>query len=125
MNNRVKRLYLGWLCSKVDSDNQEFSYNKLLEILHKKEFYWTVNNDDNRCEDGKELRLRFKEEAREETIDYLNKSCSVLEVLVALMFRFDELMFEPETEEEEKRRPAKWFWEMLDNVYLTKYTDEV
>ena len=120
----VKVSYFAWLLDKIDSENRDDRYLVLLDILHSKEFYWLISNDDNRLQDGKELRITFSEEIGIKNIKSLNNPCSVLEMLVALMFRFDDTMPEPENKKEKKERPSKWFWEMLDNCGLTKYTDE-
>jgi hypothetical protein len=122
MKINVRKRYFEWLLDKIDM--REHNHHILVDILHIKEFYWTISNDDNRLQDGKELRINFSEETGIRKIESLNRPCSVLEVLVGMMFRFDNAMPDPETEEEEKERPSKWFWEMLENCGLAKYDDD-
>lgn len=118
MRRRANDLYFEWLCSKADrrvsnSMQDDFSIS-LLRTLHDKEFYWTVPNDDNRCSDGEHLRTKFEEETGFDTYGYLDKPCSMLEMLVALAIRFEDAMYEPGTRD----RTSVWFWEMCENAGL-------
>ena len=53
--------YFEFLCSIVDEDGSR-EYDKLLSELHGIDFYSLIPNDDNRGEDGKQLRERFEDE---------------------------------------------------------------
>ncbi len=91
----------------------------LLPYLFDRPFTWSfkIPTDANRAKDGLMLRDRYANE----TGDYLLYSdkaepCSILEMLVALSIRIEEdIMAEPGDE-----HPEKWFWEMLDNLGLTR-----
>lgn len=74
-------------------------------------FEWLIANDDNRLEDGLELRIEFGLDLQK----FAYIPCSVLEVLVALARR---LAFE--TGEED----AEWFWRMIANLGLGHMSDE-
>jgi hypothetical protein len=105
------------------------SYLLLALALRKKEFYWTVPNDDNRGIDGKFLRDCFRSLSSEyDDADALDGPCNMLELLIGLARRMDDTMQDPEGPTgamSEEDRVARWFWEILGNVGLDYYTDEV
>lgn len=112
-------LYFEWLYSQVSSlrlKNPARTYWSLTRDLYTKEFVWLVPNDDNRKEDGRNLRYEFVElhEIRNPDPDWLGLGCSMLEMLIALTRR---LAFEAEGESRD------WFWHLLTNVDLQKYSD--
>lgn len=120
MAKPLDEAYLSWLYSKVASTrerNPSRTYWNLLRQLYKKEFVWIIPNDDNRIEDGKELRWEFLREANINEIDnteWMSLGCSVLELLIALSRR---VSFETDD-------PASyWFWEMLNNLGLGDISD--
>lgn len=123
MSALLDELYFEWLYSQVCSvkrKNPARTYWKLFKILFTKEFVWFVPNDDNRVEDGKELRWDFlrskKMEPDDIDKDWLQMGCSMLELFVGLSRR---LAFETSAD------PEEWFWELLDNLDLRKYNDSV
>jgi hypothetical protein len=113
--------YFDWLYSQVCSVEVDpfFSYRGLLNIMYVKPYMWMVPNDDNREEDGKDLRFEFLEEegiqpnARD--THWLELQCSVLEFLVALARLF---AFEADGSVEQR------FMELLENLGLDQYNDE-
>lgn len=110
----VESAYFDWLCGLVSSTtnpNPERSYTLLLEQMHRKRFIWFVPNDDNRVEDGRELRYEFLNEAVEE-----DEVCSFLEMLIALSRRV--------CYEASWGSPLEWFWHLSDNLGLRQYNDE-
>lgn len=114
----LEELYLEWLYDQVGSvrtRNPSKGYWSLLRQLHRKEFVWILPNDDNRIEDGRDLRLEFMS-VYGSRIDpnWLNVGCSFLEMLIALSRR---LAFEAEGE------PREWFWQLIDNMELYDCTD--
>ena len=113
--------YFDWLVSFVAPDFvASDSYQNVLYALYKKDFRWFVHNDDNRAEDGLDLRLRFEDDTSE-TCDKVGP-CSVLEMMIALAIRCEnELMYDPE----EGDRTDQWFWTMMDNLKLNYLTDDV
>jgi hypothetical protein len=111
--------YFQWLCEKVNIDTEDKSYWLLAKALHSKEFYSTVPNDDNRGNDGKKLREQYSEENGNCPFDPIDGPCTMLEMLIALSERFEDIMSDPE----EYDRTSKWFWEMLKNLGLDTYED--
>jgi hypothetical protein len=75
-----------------------------------------VHNDDNRGEDGKQLRVEFLEVFGIDEGDdiWVDADASMLEVLVALSRR---VSFESYS------TPANWFWKLIANLDLSHYTD--
>ena len=117
----LDELYLTWLYNQVGSVKAKRSsrtYWSLLRQLYTKEFVWFVPNDDNRAEDGKELRYEFINDEGLEDVDpeWVTLGCSMLELLIGLSRR---LTFETD------REPQYWFWEMLKNIGLESYNDKV
>ena len=114
----LDELYFRWLYSQVGSveaTNRSKTYWKLLKQLHIKEFVWIVPNDDNRAEDGRDLRLEFlDEEGVTPSSDWLRLGCSMFELLVGLSRR---LSFQADGE------PRGWFWHLMDNLGLRIYSD--
>lgn len=119
MSEPLDELYLTWLYSQVDTltkKNPSHTHWKLLKQLYTKEFIWIVPNDDNRLEDGRDLRQEFVEDTNPDVdSNWMNLGCSMLEMLVALARR---LSFET-------GRPVRnWFWEFLFNLHIVEYTDD-
>ena len=104
--------------------------------LHATEFIYLIRNDQNRAEDGINLRYRFaKNVYPSESVGFilecLDGPCSVLEMMLALANRCEEdYMDDPEFGD----RTAQWFWGMITNLnlgsmidvwYDKQYVDEV
>ena len=119
MNERLDKQYFKWLyknvCSLRDRDPSR-SYWTLLDQLLRKEFVWLVPNDDNRAEDGRNLRLEFLDSQRSSYVDsdWMRLGCSMLELLIGISRR---LSFETE------RNSREWFWELIENLELDEYND--
>lgn len=88
-----------------------------MQLMHKKEFVWIVPNDDNRAEDGRDLRREFIDQTnvKIENQDWLRLGCSMFELLLGLSRR---LAFEGDGE------PSGWFWHLMDNLGLRIYSDQ-
>lgn len=117
----LDELYFTWLYSKVASTrykNPTRTYWSLFRKLFTKEFVWLIPNDDNRVEDGRDLRLEFLSEEGIEDVDpaWLDLGCSMFELLLGLSRR---LSFEAEGE------PRAWFWLLLENLQLETYNDDL
>jgi len=115
----LDELYLNWLYAQVADSSVDVpsrTYWRLLKLLYTKEFVWFVPNDDNRIEDGKDLRCEFADQERLKIVDrgWMRLGCSFLELLIALSRR---LAFEADGE------PRDWFWHMLENIGLHIYND--
>jgi hypothetical protein len=109
-----------WLSSQVgsvDVKNLSKRYWKLLRFLYQKEFTWSdIEMDDNRAEDGKDLRRDFLRETGT-TMDepgWLELPCSMLELLIALSCKLE---FQSEIE------TCEWFWILIENIGLLECTD--
>ena len=108
--NHVDYEYYEWLISQIRIRNDK-SYRDLFEIMHNLEFHWTVPNDDNRVEDGLDLRIEFLNER----ILTLNLgTVTMLEILVSLSRRAAFTA---------GGTPADWAWKLLKNLELTKKPD--
>jgi hypothetical protein len=120
MAEPIEDLYLNWLYAKVAySDapsSPSVSYHKLLQALHSIEFVWVIAMDENRAQDGLELRKDFITQAhiRDVPEDWYNLPCSVLEMLIAFSRRAS---FETEYSS------VEWFWMFLTNVGLAEQHD--
>ena len=125
--DRVNDEYFEWLCKMIDSRrfSKHVSYRKLLMHLHDIEFRYSIPKDQNRAEDGIDLRYRFAlvigyEDRTEVITDILDGPCSVLEMMVALVIRCEEgIMDDPSIGD----RTSQWFWGMIANLGLGGMTD--
>lgn len=117
MNEHTRSIegdYFDWLVSQVGSTtnpNPARTYYQLLEQMHLKRFIWFIPNDDNRVEDGRELRYEFMNGPSEG-----DEYCTFLEMLIALSRR---VAFEASYS-----APIEWFWHLAENLGLRKYNDE-
>lgn len=117
--------YFEWLCGIVFDRRylEGRSYSKLFELLHSVDFEVLIGMDQNRAEDGIDLRYRFGDEKGyiqamiASLIDIV--PCSVLEMMVALSFQCENIMDDPE----KGNRLSKWFWIMIDNLGLGSMDD--
>lgn len=110
--------YFQWLYAQVAPvrlKNPARTYWSLLRQLHDKEFVYFVPNDDNRAEDGKQLRHEFVEESTGVADEgWFHYGCSVLEMLIALARRLYFLA---------DRDVSYWFWHLINNLQLTQFND--
>ena len=118
----LENLYFNWLCAKViDIRNHTptLTYWTLFRTLQGTEFVWILSGDDNRAEDGLDLRGEFLLEAdipdNQENLEWRHfHGCSILEMFIAFSKRA-ELMTE---------LPAKdWFWEFMENLGFKDFND--
>jgi len=122
--DEVVKGYFDWLLEAVTCDlYAPGDYWYLLDILFDTEFYWTLDRDSNRADDGMHLRLLYSQEHPVEGHKLLRSMpefCTVLEMLIALAKRCEnEVMYDPDQGD----RTALWFWIMLENLGLTSYND--
>ena len=114
----IEEVYFNWLYSKVASvavPTPSTSYWTLLRDLHATEFVWLLSGDDNRAEDGLDIRKEFLIESRlDQEPAWLDIGCSVLEMLIAFSRRAS---FETD------RDPREWFWIFLTNLKLAELND--
>lgn len=118
MDEPLEEIYFKWLCAKVVKPKvptPSLTYWKLLRILHHTEFVWTLSGDDNRAEDGRDLRYHFLVEAGlndDGEMDHV--PCSVLEMLLALIDRAEFMTSVP---------AKQWFWYIMENLGLEECND--
>jgi hypothetical protein len=106
--------YYGWLVSQIEVEygrRTSKQYDGLFTWLYQKEFVWVIANDDNRVEDGLDLRTEFLGGGH---YDVLQQGVSILEVLVALSRR---LAFNADGD------ASKWAWQLVVNLGLDKKSD--
>lgn len=113
--------YGEWLIRRVGFVKK--GYSKLFKALHDTEFYWTIDRDRNRAEDGIDLRNEYLSERLGEgslgVEDPFRRECSVLEMLVALAIRVeDEFIGAPGDE-----HPDRFFFDMLKNLDFDYMSD--
>lgn len=121
--DRINDEYFEWLCELVDLKRfaKHVSYRKLLAHLHLIEFTWFIPFDDNRADDGVQLRRRFGLERNDLSIqNYLRGPCSVLEMMVALAVRCEDWIMDDDLM---GNRAGQWFWGMVHNLGLSPMTD--
>lgn len=120
MSALLDELYLTWLYSQtgsVKTRSTERTYWHLLRLLFTKEFVWFVPNDDNRAEDGKDLRNEFLLDHNIDDVDelWMREPCSFLEMLVGLSRRLAYIAYAEDARD--------WFWHLVDNMDLSRFTD--
>lgn len=117
MNEPLEETYFNWLCEKVVSGHETARYQTVLRTLHNTEFVWMISGDDNRAEDGKNLRAEFLLELDipDDPVWRIEPGCTVLEMLIAFSRRA----------EWQNDMPAKqWFWIFIVNLGLIECYDE-
>lgn len=113
--------YFRWLSAKVEynpwrgESTPSNSYDRLFRKMHQFPFSWTVTGDDNREQDGVDLRYEFlRVSGRRPSEDWLQMPASVFEVLISFSriasYETGELM-------------SFWFWHMLDNLGFREQTN--
>lgn len=116
--------YFDWLSGIVSKPkvSKRLSYRKLLVFLHNTEFRYTIDMDENRAEDGKDLRYRYaRESGWPDVPDCLEGPCSVLEMMIALAIRCEEWIMD---NTEYGNRTDQWFWGMVTSLGLGSMNDE-
>lgn len=124
---QLRRKYLDWIVEKIEYDKVDWNdYNLLIRELHRTTFVWSDETpelamDENRAKDGEYLRVMFEMETGyriADLYDDIGKECSMLEMMVALSIRIDNEIMGVGYEEY-----GQWFYAMLKNLRLLKYTD--
>ena len=121
--DRVNDEYFEWLCELIDIRRfaRSVGYRKLLAHLHNIEFTWIIPLDDNRADDGIQLRRRFALRQQDITLtDYILGPCSVFEMMVALANRCEESTMD---DAQLGNRTGQWFWGMIHSLGLSSMTD--
>lgn len=96
-------------------------YSRLFEVLHNTDFKWLIHRDQNRYEDGVELRDEYAGEMGSYSMEvaeaFFDRNCSVLEMMIALAIRVDDNIIGDPDEE----HPEVFFMEMLKNLGLDRF----
>lgn len=110
--------YFDWLTGLVaegGNSGRVKEYSDMLEFLFYQVFLFTVPNDDNRSDDGCELRKKFESRTGSRLgRQTFYRACTVLEMMIGVAERMAFFIFDPEKSEEPDA--ACCFWEMIDNV---------
>lgn len=118
MEEPLENLYFNWLCAKVnrvDHPTPSLTYWNLFRQLHSTEYIWIISGDDNRAEEGIELRSEFITESRFPYQDgWADVGCSVLEMLIG---------FSRRAQFNAGETSSYWFWHFLDNLGLASIND--
>lgn len=118
MDEPLEHLYFNWLCAKVlriEVPTPSLTYWKLFKVLYSTEYVWLLSGDDNRAEDGLELREEFLVESHlEEDIGWRYGICSIFEMLIAFARRAEFMAGES---------MAFWFWRFIENLGLLEVND--
>lgn len=121
--------YFSWLYSHIgvlSDPNPSHSYHLLAEQLYRKPFIWYVPNDDNRATDGLFLRDEFcdvigswRNPRREDRMPF--EPCNMLEMIIGVAKRasFEGSDIFPDNS------VGDWFWRIMGNLGLSRYTDDV
>lgn len=114
--------YFEFLCSIVETSSTDprDTHFLTLEILHDIPFEVVVRKDQTRLEDGLALRDEFlRANPHIKKWAWLRtKPCTVLEMLIALCRRAEDLV---DGGGDEGARI--WFWQLLDNIGCAQYVD--
>ena len=90
-------------------------------FLHDIEFTFDISNDSNRARDGINLRYKYAMLTdNEHVLPILDGPCSVLEMMVALAIRCEDIMDDTRY----GNRTGQWFWEMMMNLGIGNMFDE-
>ena len=104
--------YFNWLCAKVRRNPFPLYYD-LLKIMFDAEFVWVIPRDENRAEDGKDLRREFvRTTGLEPGHEVERLGCSVLEMIIAFSER---AWFQTDVPAQE------WFWKIVQNLELDEH----
>lgn len=123
----IRHDYFRWLYGLVSEDetyrDDDDRYTKLLRQLHERKFSegtaYLIPNDGNRISDGLKLRREYSEEIGEDVGDILDRSCSVLELLIGIARRMDYNISVSTAED----HTIDFFWELLENLGLDRFDD--
>jgi hypothetical protein len=125
IHNDLENEYFEWMYHIVCDGRfaKENSYRRLLEYLNSVEYTWLLPDDANRADDGSEgLRWQFMctQHIRiRGPRDELDSPCSVLEMMLALAFKCEDIMDNASLGD----RTSQWFWKMVSNLGLAGMTD--
>lgn len=114
--------YFDWLCilTGIDYRVPGRNYGTLARVLHSMEFRAKLPADSNRGMDGMQLRVEFMQMHGPYGSATNRGPCTMLELLIALARRMSFLMYGNNN----RHRTEYYFWMLLNNLRLTKLTDD-
>lgn len=132
LNYDIEQDYFHWLCEMVSIDQEHESWWILAKTLHSRKFYALVAHDENRAYDGLDLREEYLSKTGAPDYatvfpDETDGECSVFEMLIGLARRMEFETDDPyvyDGDERDRRTTGYWFWVMLDNLDLTRFSDQ-
>ena len=114
----IDETYFNWLYHKVASveiRTPSLDYFTLIRDLHSTEFIWLISGDDNRAEDGIDIRKEFLIASfLPKNTSWSHIACSVLEMLIGLSRRAEHVS---------DFSSREWFWIFLENLGLSDLND--
>ena len=113
----VHQEYFEWLVDLVDGQDHQL----LLYHLHQIPYIPVLERDENRAEDGASLRDRYEYETSYSNYDIFIDTSSVLEMLIGLSVKMNDLFVGIEEDD----RTYYWFWEIMTNLKLDIYVDNL
>ena len=117
--------YFDWLCGLVHVDGLDHSYRILARTMDNIEFVPLIPNDENRAEQGKNLRILYLGEVLNDLDRYdetvLLEPCSFFEMLVRLAMDMADIL---QDEDNFQELIPRCFWEMVSNMGLEDCSDE-
>lgn len=123
----IKEIYFKWLYDIVCASKyvDGISYTKLLRQLHDTEFTYLIRRDEDRAENGINLRYRFAisegyGDILAQVLHDLDNPCSVLEMMVALALSCEEEIMDDASY---GNRTGQWFWSMIVSLGLGPFID--
>ena len=123
----LQEAYFQWMTEMIfPNHNDRYQYGHLLDALNASMFHFSIPMDENRMRDGIDLRYRFAYE-KGYSNDMVsaalnhNRSCSMLEMMVALALKGDErILYDYET----GGKAYYIFSIMLDSLQLSHMTND-
>lgn len=118
----IRNDYFMWLCQLANMDEM---YEELANEMFSRKFQVLIAHDENRAADGKKLRSDYAEDNQyirtsEQELNDIIGDCTVLEMLIALAKRMDY-----ELDNGDRSDPSIYFWEMLSNLQLDTFIDDI
>ena len=125
--SQIRQEYFEYLCDLVNMDSpNNLEYWMLLNDLHAFHFYWSIDHDENRAQDGIDLRRRYLEgEWWSNGEEALSGECSMLEMLIALAERMSFELLGVDVCTEEIFTTGRCFWELIENIGLARFSDDL
>lgn len=119
----IRDRYFEWMYELACNNElaNGISYRKLLMRLNSEPFVYSIRHDENRAQDGTDLRRKFAiEQNNEKLVMGLKGPCSIFEMMLALAIRIEmNIASNPDIGD----RTSQWFWRMIVSLGLGPYED--